>query len=139
MITFGPQLTYQRSRHSRLRKIEFRSFLKVLNAMTDPVDGLLERIRSSLNLGSEQLVYRQLSVNEEAKTTSSVLVARSYGWDKGYIWMEIHPGTICCHSNAVATGPMSSMARKEFSLTDPALEEQLLLTVQSIVSARSAT
>jgi len=106
----------------------------MIESIERTIDQLAEKVRNSLGLRGEQLIYRQLSFNEKAANISSVLVARSDGRDKGYVWMEILPDGICCHSNALTTGPMSSMSRKPFSYDDPSLETQLRSAVMSIVS-----
>lgn len=97
--------------------------------------GLIRKMQSSLDLSNAQLACRHLSSNESGELTSSVLVVRSNGWDKGYVWVDLDADKICCHSNAMSRGPMSSAERKFFVSSDPALESNLTSTITALIDA----
>jgi hypothetical protein len=99
------------------------------------VEVLSKALRSNGPTRTTELVFRELSFDSQRSIYSAVIIIRLRGRDKGYIWIEGKDDLVCCHSNAVATGPLSSTGRKPFSYKDSELETELRAAISAVLGA----
>ena len=97
------------------------------------VEVLSKALRTNGQTRTTELIFRELSFDSQRSIYSAVLIVRLHGRDKGYIWVEGKNDAVCCHSNAVSTGPLSSTGRKAFSYRDGELEVQLSSAISAIL------
>jgi hypothetical protein len=98
---------------------------------------LFHKLLVSSGKETSELVYKVLSVDRTTNTYSSVLIVKMGGLEQGYIWIDEKSGSVSCHSNALAGGPMSSAERKSYRIVDPELERELRATIMAICNGRS--
>jgi hypothetical protein len=99
------------------------------------VEVLSKPLRTKGQTRTTELIFRELSFDSQRSIYSAVIIIRLQGRDKGYIWIEGKNDLVCCHSNAVATGPLSSTGRKPFSYKDSELETELRSAISAVLGA----
>jgi hypothetical protein len=97
------------------------------------VEVLSKAVRTNLQTKTTELIFRELSFDSQRSIYSAVVIVRLHGRDKGYIWIEGKNDLVCCHSNAVPTGPLSSAGRKPFSYKDSELETELRSAISAVL------
>src|SRR5882724_8851637 len=93
-------------------------------------------LQQQIQTGTTELIFRELSFDPQRSIYSAVMIVRTQGRDKGYIWIDGNSDLVCCHSTAVSTGPLSSLDRKPFSCKEYELKVQLNAAISNILSAR---
>jgi hypothetical protein len=97
------------------------------------VEVLSKALRTNVQTNTAELIFRQLSFDSQREIYSAVVIIRLHGRDKGYIWIEGKNDLVCCHSNAVAIGPLSSTGRTPFSYKDIELETELRSAISAVL------